>query len=244
MVVGNVSLSKVTANGSVSNNGIQISNVTGVKGVSLKGVEANNNGGHNLVVAVVSYDVIMSKIQADLGGSVGIYIQDVDGSKGVSLKDVGASTNTTHNIYISNIDPGDVVLNKVTANDSVGASGLHVFNAAAEVMVQNSFFNNNSSNGVETENVAGLVLLKKVQGNGSVNDSGAYLESSNFQLICSSQFIDNWDYGVYGNTPGSSLTIAGTDLSSIPNICGSAYATPGTTLWENTSSKCVVIPPP
>lgn len=242
-IVGNASMSNVVANGSITSGGIQVTNVTGSKGVSLKGIEANNNHDHNIFVSGVSYDVSMSKIQAEQGDSVGISIQNVDGYKGVSLKDVIANINAATNIYIYDVDPGDVVLNKVTANDSISDDGLWISAVVGEVMAQNSSFNNNDANGVHTEKIDGLVLLKKIEGNDSVNDNGAYLESSNYQLICSSTFINNAGYGVYGDTSGYSLTIAATDLDSIANGIDPAGASPGTTLWDNWSSKCVVIPP-
>ena len=243
-ITGNVDLKDVEANVSSTGIGIQVTSVSGTKGISLNKVIANGNSATNITLSVVSGNVIFKGVQANLGGGNGIYINNVDGIKGVSFTDVTANTGSVHNILIIDVNPGDVVLNKVTANDSTGGAGVRVFNPAAEVMIQNSFFNDNDTDGIQVVGANGLVLLKKIEGNDNDTGSGADLESNNYQLVCSSQFINNAVYGVSADTVGYSITIAGTDLSSVANGSDTSYATPGTTLWENTSSKCKIIPPP
>ena len=251
-ISGNATLSGVTSNSCTGTgcHGVWVHNIDGSKGVNLKSVVADGNVNFNIIIDDVVGDVKLNNVTASNNvSSNGLYIGTVGGARGVDLKKVTALSNYGTNIYIYNIAPGGVVVNGVTANESDTNNGMYIEQVAGTVMVMKSFFNDNEDRGIYAWDNSGLIALKGVEGNNNVNNDGAYLGSSNNLLVCDSQFIGNGlsgttAYGVFGYASGYSLTIAGTDLGPPNNLTGTAEKSGGTTLWENTSTKCVVIPAP
>jgi hypothetical protein len=252
-ISGNASLSGVTASNCTGSgcHGVWLNNVDGPKGVSLKTVEADGNDINNISISDVAGNANLNNINAsDSVAGEGLYIGTISGDKGVSLKTVTALSNYETHIYIYNVNAGGVVISGVTANGSDNNNGIHIENVAGTVMMMKSFFNGNFNYGISSSNNSGLFALKGVEGNNNINEDGAYLVSDNNLLVCSSQFIGNGlsggeAYGIEGNAPGFSLTIAGTDLIGPPaNLTDTANTVGGTVLHENESSAGKVIPVP
>jgi len=232
---GDVSLSDVDASGNTGGNGAYIQNnfSTGYD-VTIDPSYFDGNSGNGLYILSAG-DVSLTDVDAsDNTGGNGAYIQNnfstgYDVTIGASFWDYSYfDVNSGHGLYI--LSAGDVTLSDVDASGNTGGHGAYIqnnFSTGYDVTIDPSYFDGNAGNGLYILS-AGDVSLSDVEANDNDGPGLVATSSSGDITISCSQFMNNGDYGIRANLPGT-LTLNGVTLNG--NALGDdPYVTGGGTL--------------
>jgi hypothetical protein len=239
-ITGDVSLKDVTVSKSTTNYGVELSSISGAKGVKVANLSSTGNNAYNIWILDITGDVSLSNITSHDSNSMGVYINNVKGSKGVAVKNGALSGNNSNNLYIQNVPNGYVTLSGINADSSSIATGAVIDSVNGVLMVMSSTFNGNKNYGMLVTNQNGQISINDVEASNTVSFDGVNLTSSANQLVCSSEFSNNPAYGILTSADGFSITLSNVLFSG---NTGGDIATIGT-IVQNTSTKCKVIPAP
>jgi hypothetical protein len=168
---GDVTLKSVICENAVNEYGIYMYNIQGKKGVTLSGVNANNNEDTNIAIGTVNGNITLSNVYASNSNTYrGIDIGTINGSKGVTLKDVFANSNKDGNIFIANI-AGNASFSNIEAKSSVNSNGLtlNTISGSKGVSISTADTTENKVKGMFINNITGGVKLSDVI---SINNAG------------------------------------------------------------------------
>jgi hypothetical protein len=234
-VTNNVSLSTVNAFSSQTYRGVEIINVSGTKGVTLKNVFANGNDDENISLGNISGNVNMSNIEAQNSvNSSGLVLNGINGSKGVALTNAITSGNKQIGTSILNIT-GGVKISGLQSNSSVDSEGIYLtsINGTSGVVLTGVTADDNDNSNIFITDVSGNASLKTINANGSNTGYGLIINSIEGTKGVSLKTItaeNNHDTNINLNTISGGVSIIGAAASgsnasngfSLYNILGAA----------------------
>ena len=190
--MGAVSLSNITANSSFSGHGIQVNNgsLPSVAAVAISGVNSASGNWLRGMFVTSRGTISISNLTASNNG-VGVFGSETHGlyvdnsfvtiPVGVTLS--GTNTfNSNNGTNISIFTMGNILINNLTAKDSVNGYGAYLENFVMGTVVNTTLTGVNVLTGNKLDNLKiqtlGAVLLNSVTANGSVTGYGAYIANS------------------------------------------------------------------
>jgi len=173
-IAGNATLSTISANGSLKNTGIEIKNVQGSKGLSIKDTFANLNSTINIDLANITGNVSVTNTEANQSvNDSGLDIDTISGSKGVTLSNVKANENNINGVLAQFIT-GGVKLSGVEAISNANQYGVFIDAVAGKtgVVLSGVTANGNRHQNINISNVTYDANISNVQANTSLTSYG------------------------------------------------------------------------